>query len=154
MSVVNINRTDWYRTGLLTNLNVCLVKLYLYPLTVAAVAMLFVHTVWALGNTTTFEWSRSKHVEYLQGRRVLSRSRFRWPVLDWPFSRGIRQNLSYFCLGSSQNENDNVDSDQQVKVVAGGDSLSSLSSSLSRGKKATTVRKPTIWQPPRRSGRK
>jgi hypothetical protein len=142
----SIDCLDWYHTGFSwTVLNVCLVKLYVYPLTIAAVAMLLVHTVWALGNSTTFEWSRSKHLEYLQGRlsRSSSRFRFRSPMLDWPFSRGILQNLSYFCLGPSRNDNDNIEN------VSGGDSSSS-----SRGKETTTAWKPTIWQPPRQGGRK
>jgi hypothetical protein len=140
----SIHCTDWYYTGFSwTVLNVCLVKLYLYPLTIAAVAMLLVHTVWALGNTTTFEWSRSKHLEYLQGRHGRF-SRFRSPMLDWPFSRGIIQNLSYFCLGPSRNDDDNIGDN-----VAGGDS-----SSASRSHKTTRAWKPTIWQPPRRGGSK
>jgi hypothetical protein len=121
-------------------LRIVIVKLYLYPLTAAAVAMLWIHTVWALGNTTTFEWSRSKHLEYLQG--------FRPVIMDWPFSRNILSNLCLFCLvPSSRNDNDTL---QQPKVAVVGDS----SSSSSRSKKSTTAWKPTIWQPPRRGGGK
>jgi hypothetical protein len=138
-SSIDTGLTTLYNTGFTWKvLRVCLAKLYLYPLTAAAVAMLLIHTVWALGNTTTFEWSRSKHLEYLQG--------FSRPILDWPFSRGIRHNLSFFCLVPSRN--DDVDNGQQVKVAAGGDSSSSSSSSSSRNKKTTTAWKPTIWQPP------
>jgi hypothetical protein len=121
-------------------LRIVIVKLYLYPLTAAAVAMLWIHTVWALGNTTTFEWSRSKHLEYLQG--------FRPVIMDWPFSRNILSNLCLFCLvPSSRNDNDTL---QQPKVAVVGDS----SSSSSRSKNPTTAWKPTIWQPPRRGGGK
>jgi hypothetical protein len=116
-------------------LRVCLAKLYLYPLTAAAVAMLLIHTVWAVSNTTTFEWSRSQHLEYLQG----------FLPMDWPFSRGIRQNLCFFCIVPSRNDDDNC---QQVKVVVAGGSSSS-----SRSKKTATAWKPTIWQAPR-GGRK
>jgi hypothetical protein len=138
-------------------LHVVIAKLYLYPLTAAAVAMLCIHTVWALGNTTTFEWSRSKHLEYLPGFRPVAR--------DWPFSRTIRQNLCLFCLGvpsSSRSDDDtdnNDDKCQPPKAAGVGNSSAttsssssslSLSSSSSRSKKTTTAWKPTVWQPPRR----
>jgi hypothetical protein len=81
-------------------LRVYLAKWYLYPLMAAAavVAMLLIRTMWALSNTTTFEWSRSEHLEYLQGRGF---AQSRSPVLDSPFSRGIIPNLSYFASDRS-----------------------------------------------------
>lgn len=152
LSVQTMYRAGW--TGFTWNwkvLRVCVAVGYLYPLTAAAVTMLCIHTVWAIGNTTTFEWSRSKHLEYLQGRYLYSRS----SLLDWPFSRGILQNLSYFCLGpvSLDDDNNNDDDGQRVKLVTIGDSsFSSLL--LGSSKKTTTAWKPTIWQPPRRGIRK
>lgn len=63
-------------------------KLYLYPLTVSASAMLFVHTIHSLGNTTTFELGKgSKHIDYLKGTKIC----------DFPFSKGLHNNLRLFC---------------------------------------------------------
>jgi hypothetical protein len=110
-------------------LRVCLAKLYLYPLTAAAVAMLLIHSVWAVGNTTTFEWSRSKHLEYFKGFRPM----------DFPFSRGMRQNLYYFFgLATESNNNNNC---------------LQADDSKSTSKNTAPKWKPIIWQPPR-GGRK
>jgi hypothetical protein len=73
-------------------LRVGLAKLYLYPLTAAAVIMLLIHSLWAVGNATTFEWSRNKHLDYYKGLRPT----------DWPFSRGVQRNLTSFCWNSNK----------------------------------------------------
>lgn len=74
-----------------TYCRVFLAKLYLYPLTAAAWVMLLIHGSWAVCNATTFEWSRGRHLEYLQAIRPR----------DLPFSAGVCHNLNVFCFGGS-----------------------------------------------------
>jgi palmitoyltransferase len=69
-------------------LRVVLAKLYLYPLTAAAITMISIHTFFAVSNTTTFECAKGpRHLEYLRGTEIS----------DCPFSNGVIENIRRFC---------------------------------------------------------
>lgn len=69
---------------------VVVAKLYLYPLTFAALLMAIIHTLLIISNMKTFEFSKgSKHIDYL--REV--------DILDLPFSKGLVYNFyQFFCI--------------------------------------------------------
>jgi palmitoyltransferase len=67
----------------------CLVRIYLYPLTLAAFLVWITHTFLAVTNSTTFEFVKgSRHLEYLRGTHMM----------DLPFSQSrCDRNLLTFC---------------------------------------------------------
>jgi palmitoyltransferase len=67
----------------------CLVRIYLYPLTLAAFLVWITHTFMAVTNSTTFEFVKgSRHLEYLRGTHMM----------DLPFSQArCDLNLLTFC---------------------------------------------------------
>lgn len=78
-------QSDLTLGGILT---VVAAKIYLYPLSFAAWAMLVCHTFCALSNITTYECAKGpRNIEYLRGYRAM----------DLPFSRGCASNIRTFC---------------------------------------------------------
>ena len=61
-------------------------KLYLYPIFIISWILLTVHTLLAMGNVTTFEFTKAAEIDYLRGTRIM----------DFPFGNGICKNLSIF----------------------------------------------------------
>lgn len=80
-------------------------KLYMYPIFFIATILLTIHTLLAIGNCTTFEFTKgADHIDYLRGTRVM----------DFPFGRdGLLKNIIIFfrrddayqslCLRSNAN---------------------------------------------------
>lgn len=65
-------------------------KAYIYVLALAALFMFTLHTLWALTNSTTFEWSKGNHLAYLNGIKPY----------QFPFYQGSVRNLEvYGCFG-------------------------------------------------------
>ena len=63
-------------------------KLYMYPIFFVASILLTIHTLLAVGNCTTFEFTKgANHIDYLRGTRVM----------DFPFGRdGLFKNMITF----------------------------------------------------------
>lgn len=68
-----------------------LIKLFIYPLTFASGLMWIVHSIIALCNTTTFEFAKGRHLDYLEGT----------VPTDCPFSQGCFGNVRIFCQRDS-----------------------------------------------------
>jgi len=87
------------RKGTFDAFRVTVAKFYVYPLTMLSTIMLLIHTLFALTNSTTFECTKGRHLEYLRGASEM---------IDLPFSRRyVWGNLRLFCCergcGSQQN---------------------------------------------------
>jgi len=109
------------------SLRVVVAKFYLYPLTGTAILMLFMHTLFAATNTTTFECSKGpRHLDYLRGTEFT----------DLPFSAGICGNVRAFCC-----HRDTAIWDRLVRVV------SRNSNTGPRGG-GPDEWNPIIWHPP------
>jgi len=94
---------DDLKLGLGTAVKV-IARLYMYPIYFIASILLIIHTLLAIGNCTTFEFTKgAEHIDYLRGTRVM----------DLPFGRdGLCKNVIMFfrrddvyslCLRSKAN---------------------------------------------------
>lgn len=64
-------------------------KIYMYPLYYIVVLLWMIHTILALGNSTTFELTKgAEHIDYLA----------RTSATDFPFGRGLLNNMQTFIL--------------------------------------------------------
>ena len=84
----NNNNQDDRNHARLKALVVVVAKIYVYPLALIGWLVWAIHTFLACTNSTTFEWTKGGHLEYLRGTEMT----------DLPFSfSSLDQNLSYFC---------------------------------------------------------
>ena len=68
---------------------ISLSKAYLYSIYVVALLLLIIHTIIAITNCTTFEFSKgSRHIDYLRGT----------DMADCPFSKGLCSNIRMFIM--------------------------------------------------------
>ncbi len=64
-------------------------KLYMYPLYSIAILLLMVHTIHAVGNSTTFELTKGpEHIDYLANTNMM----------DFPFGKGVFNNIHMFIM--------------------------------------------------------
>lgn len=103
-SSVSNGISDDVQLGLGTAVKI-IAQLYMYPIFFVASTLLVIHTLLAIGNYTTFEFTKgAEHIDYLRGTRVM----------DFPFGRdGLFHNMSVFfrrddvyqslCLRSKEN---------------------------------------------------
>lgn len=105
-SSANNSISEDLKLGLGTAIKI-IAKLYMYPIFFVASTLLIIHTLLAIGNCTTFEFTKgAEHIDYLRGTRVM----------DFPFGRdGLLNNMAMFfrrddvyqslCLRSKANIN-------------------------------------------------
>jgi len=82
----------WYasRQSFWLMLRVAVAKVYVYGLAAAALFLFLLHTVMALTNSTTFEWSKSRYLKYLNGAKPY----------HFPFHQGtVCRNLQVYGCG-------------------------------------------------------